>query len=369
MSGETVRVRFVTKYPQYAAAQGDFDISATLNRQGLSAALNQLFEEEEQIPFDFKINGSFLRQTLAQALKQHHISTESLVTVEFFPAFQPPEEIESQSTEAWISCIRLVGADVLFSAYDGTVHLGAKSWRAANPLKCVAPIGSAGLIAGDLDGNVVLFDKASENTSTFSLHNGPVQCIETRPELEHLFITAGSDSNIQMWSTGGEGNLMSGFFGHTDSVQSLRWIDQETLLSSSLDRTIRVWDVNTQQQKSVLSAPCGVLSAAMSGNLVISGHPDRSAKLWDTRVEVRQSVVREFKSHKNWVVAVEWHDSEVFASASYDGSVKLWNVGTTVPLSTVFQHDEKVLALAVNDEMLVAGGSDQVLRKYRFKKV
>lgn len=369
MSGETVRVRFVTKYPQYAAAQGDFDISATLNRQGLSAALNQLFEEEEQIPFDFKINGNFLRQSLAQALKQHHISTESLVTVEFFPAFQPPEEIEAQSTEGWISCIRFHGENILFSMYDGSVHLGERSWRAATALKCVAPIGAKGLIAGDLEGNVVLFDTESGSTNTFALHNGPVQCVETRPELEHLFITGGSDSNIQMWSTANEGTLMSGFFGHNDSIQSLRWMDQDTLLSASLDRTIRLWDVNMQQQKSVLSAPCGVLSAAASGNLVVSGHPDRSAKLWDTRVEVRHSVVREFKSHKNWVVCVEWHDAEVFASASYDGSVKLWNVGTTVPLSTVFQHDEKVMALAVNSEMLVAGGSDQVLHKYRFKKL
>jgi WD40 repeat protein len=48
-----------------------------------------------------------------------------------------------------------------------------------------------------------------------------------------------------------------------------------------------------------------------------------------------------------------------------DGSLKIWNIGRDAPLSTIFEHDEKVLGLAVNAEFLVAGGSDQLLRTYR----
>jgi WD40 repeat protein len=101
--------------------------------------------------------------------------------------------------------------------------------------------------------------------------------------------------------------------------------------------------VNSQQQPAVLSAP--------------------SVRLLDRRVEEGYSVVHEFKSHKNWVSAVAWHSDEVFTSASYDGSLKLWNIGMDVLLSTIFQHNEKVLD--VNSELLVAGGSDQLLRTYR----
>ena len=155
MSGESVRVRFVTKYDEYAAAQGDFDIPSSLNRQGLSAALNQLLDEEHQVPLDFKINGNFLRQSLGQAFKQYHISTESLVPIEFFPAVRPPEETETQSTDGWISCVRLHNGHVLFSVYDGTVHFDAQVFKTESgaPVKTVAPIGASGLIAGDLEGS------------------------------------------------------------------------------------------------------------------------------------------------------------------------------------------------------------------------
>jgi len=367
MSGETVLVRFVTAHAEYAAAQGDFDISTSLNRHGLSAALNQLFGEGDGAPFDFKINGQFLRQTLGQALRQLHISTESLVTVEFFPAFTPPELIDEEATDAWISCIRLVGSRIVLAMYDGTVRVDGRvlGCGGGRPVKTVAPIGETGLVAGDVDGCVTLLDTESDSSTSFSLHSGAVHAIETCGELPHLFITGGADAGVQLWSTAGEGRLLAGFFGHADAVQELRWVNRGTLLSASLDRTMRLWDVETQQQRSVLSAPCGVLCAAMSGSVIVSGHPDRALRLWDTRVEVRQAVVREFKSHRNWVSRVEWCGGDVFASGSYDGSVKMWNAGTAVPLATLFQHDEKVLALAAGNGVVVAGGSDRMLRRYR----
>jgi ribosome biogenesis protein YTM1 len=374
MSGETVRVRFVTQFPQYASVQGDFDISAALNRQGLSSALNQVFEPDLQVPFDFKINGNFLRQPLNSALRQYHISTESIITIEFFPAFCPPSPVDDQTTDAWISSVHFLGQSLLFSLYDGTVHIrdeaGDRCYRRAGdrvPIKCVAPIGVGRLIAGDLEGMVTLFDIGdAEAQSQFSLHSGPIHSVATFGGLEHLFVTGGADSSIQLWSTAGEANSLSGFYGHTDAVQGLEWEEEGTIVSCSLDRTIRTWDVNSQQQKEVLSASCGILSVNGRGPLIVTGHPDRSIRLWDRRAEERHAVVREFKSHKNWVSAVAWHNDEVFASASYDGSVKLWNIGTDVPLTTLFQHNEKVLALTVSAELLVAGGSDQVLRTYRF---
>jgi ribosome biogenesis protein YTM1 len=370
MSAETVTVRFVTKYPRYAPAQGDFEISSALNRQGLSAALNQIFDSDDQTPFDFKINGHFLRQSLGQALLQHHISPESLVVLEFFPAYQPPSQIDEQTAEAWISSIQLIDSSILYSLYDGTIHLNDSVFKFSDdspPIKCVAPLGQTHAVAGDIDGCVTIFDLSPELAhAKFSLHHGPIHSIAANPGLEHLFITGGSDSNIQLWSTSQESNALSAFYGHTDSVQAIKWTDRETLVSVSLDRTIRVWDVEKQQAKLILSASNGIFSMDVRENMIVTGHPDRAVRLWDMRVEERHSVIREFKSHKNWVSGLQWHDGEVFASASYDGSVKLWNIGTEVPLSTLFQHEDKVLALAVNDEVLVAGGSDQILRVFRF---
>lgn len=371
MNGDTVRIRFVTQVPEYRLPASDFEVSSALNRKGLSDALNQVFELDPPIPFDFKISGNFLRMSLSQAIKQYKISTEKSVIIEFFPAFRPPTPDEDQQTEAWISCIKIYNDKVFYSLYDGSVHVDDAVYKArdeATPIKTFAKLGNNSLVCGDIQGHVVIFDMKDPSTSKeFALHNGPIHAIATHPTLSHLFISGGSDSQLSMWSTSEEaGQLLSPFVGHTDSIQSVEWVGPSKLVSGSLDRTIRTWDVNTQQEMSVFSASCGILSLACRGDLIVTGHPDRSIRLWDTRESERRSVVREFKLHTNWVTTLAWHNDEVFASGSHDGSVKLWNCGTEIPLFTVFQHDEKILGLTATDKVLVGGGTGQSLHRFNF---
>ncbi|KAH0793349.1 ribosome biogenesis protein WDR12 [Histomonas meleagridis] len=370
MSGETVRIKFLTKDPKLALPQGDFDVSGALNRKGLSDALNQVFQFETPIPFDFKIYGNFLRQSLSQAIQKYGISTENVIPIEFFPAFKPPTPVDEGSVEAWISSLKIHDKNLLGSLYDGSIFLNEQRFRyneqEQSPLKCVSWLGANGAVAGDLDGCVTYFDFESNNHKKFTLHNDAIYSIATYPSIDHLFVTGCADGSISMWSTSEGGSLLSPFVGHSDTIQTLQWVDQNTLVSASLDRTIRFWDVNAQQEKSLLSASCGILTVAVRGPLIITGHPDRSIRLWDIRSSERRSVVNEFKSHTNWVSCLTWVNDELFASGGYDGAVKYWNIGTEVPLGTISQHDEKVFAIVSSEEDLYAGGSGQTIHHYKF---
>ena len=54
---------------------------------------------------------------------------------------------------------------------------------------------------------------------------------------------------------------------------------------------------------------------------------------------------RQLLSHTDWVSALAWHPSSphALASASYDGSVKLWDLRAAIPLHTLSGHsDSKV---------------------------
>lgn len=371
---ETVRVKFLTKNPKYALPQSDFDISTSLNRKGLSDALNQVFELDPPVPFDFKINGNFLRQTLHQAILEYQISTEGIVPIEFFPAFRPPTPLDDHKTEAWISSLSFYKGGVLGSLYDGTIFWNDAKFNygegASSPLKCVAGLGDHYAVAGGIDGCVTYFDlENAENHKKFALHNEPIYSIATNKDVEHLFITGTTDGSISMWSTAGDGgSLLSPFAGHNDSVQCLEWNDPNTLISVSLDRTIKFWDVNALQEKSLMTANCGILSVASRGTMLITGHPDRTIKLWDTRVEERKSVVREFKSHTNWVSSVSWITNDTFASGGYDGAVKCWNIGTSIPLFSVSQRDEKIFTVISNEDDLYSGGSGELVHHFKFNK-
>lgn len=369
MSTETVRITFVTKCEEYALPPGDFEVSAALNRKGLSDALNQVFELSQPVPFDFKIGPHFLRQTLGAAIKLHQLSTEDVIAVAFFPAFRPPVLDGDKNVDAWVSCLRLMpGNNLLYSLYDGSIRLNDDIYSPIDeisPAKCVAPIAENQAVSGDLNGNVTLFDLTNQNQPLkFSLSDEPIHAIATFPTLHNLFIIGTADGTISMWPTSGdrEGTLLS--VTHGDSVQTLQWIDENNLLSASLDKTLRVWDVDSFAEKSAMSASCGILSASMRGPMIVTSHPDRSIRLWDTRTSEHKSVVREFKSHTNWVSQVKWVNDEIFVSGGYDGGVKLWNIGTQVPLYTIAQHDEKILALDATEEVIVAAGSGQQIHHF-----
>lgn len=77
-----------------------------------------------------------------------------------------------------------------------------------------------------------------------------------------------------------------------------------------------------------------------------------------------------FNSHKSWVSSVEWspNDPFVLASSSHDGSVKVWDIRSSLPLHTVQAHkkNEKSLCIAFTGSSIFSGGSDCMVKKFKF---
>jgi ribosome biogenesis protein YTM1 len=77
-------------------------------------------------------------------------------------------------------------------------------------------------------------------------------------------------------------------------------------------------------------------------------------------------------SHKSWVADVQWSptDPYVLASNSHDGSLKVWDIRSSIPLHTVMavsKKGEKALCLAFGEENIYSGGSDCVVNKFACK--
>jgi hypothetical protein len=106
--------------------------------------------------FRFQNQRRFLHQALSAALRQSHISTESVIVIEFFPAFCPPSEIDQQTANAWMSSVRFFTEGLPSSLSDGTVRIddngGDCAYRHADQMRCAYR--PSQLIARDLDGIV-----------------------------------------------------------------------------------------------------------------------------------------------------------------------------------------------------------------------
>ncbi len=124
--------------------------------------------------------------------------------------------------------------------------------------------------------------------------------------------------------------------GHRYWIQDLVYTgDGSSIISASLDETVRVWDTATGESEVLTGHDAGVTSLALSsaGTLIASGSRDHTVRLWDLSPEERQS--RVLGGHDAAVQAVSFHpDGRRLASASTDGTVRIWAIESpTVVLS------------------------------------
>jgi ribosome biogenesis protein YTM1 len=195
-------------------------------------------------------------------------------------------------------------------------------------------------------------------------------------------------------------------FGNYEKVQSKSSSSSSSsslqrpkqLITGSWDHSIKVWDIERQDNISTINGQrvvtCLDTSYHTSG-IVVTGHPDCTIRLWDTRTSLNKdasSTVSDttFRpSHKEWVSDVKWSPTNPYqiVSTSYDGTMKLWDIRTSLPLYTIrtFPNKEKGLSVCYsrwkndntgstrnnshdgNDaiQYVFAGGTDCIVKKFK----
>ena len=156
--------------------------------------------------------------------------------------------------------------------------------------------------------------------------------------------------------------------GHTGAVASLAAdpADPNLLASASGDRSVRIWDLQTQQTvRSLLGHSSGVNCVAYSpdGRLIGSGSSDLSIKLWDADTGEELNTL---SGHTHFVKALAFSpDGSTLASASLDTTLKLWNVKTGEEINTLVGHGGAANAVAFSpDGTVLASGSTDTLIKF-----
>jgi WD40 repeat protein len=158
-------------------------------------------------------------------------------------------------------------------------------------------------------------------------HEWVVLGLAFSPDSKRL-ASAGHEKSVKVWDLE-KSRPIHTLRGHTGRVRGVAFSpDGKRLASGGMDRTVKIWNAETGEEILTLRDPTGgVLGVAFSpdGQRLAWGSTDMTVKVWDGTPGSEPLVLR---GHTRWVQAVAFSptDGRCLASASADGTVKIWKL-------------------------------------------
>ncbi|KAK9884465.1 hypothetical protein WA026_007308 [Henosepilachna vigintioctopunctata] len=141
-----------------------------------------------------------------------------------------------------------------FSEHNDYIRAGA-----------VSPVVSDIILSGGYDNKVNMYDLRSNEVVLSVDHGSPVEALLFLPS-GGIFISAGGN-DIKVWDTLSKGRLLGNISEHHKTVTCLQLASEnKRLLSGSLDRHVKVYDLSNFRVVHTMDFPNSVLSLSISRN-------------------------------------------------------------------------------------------------------
>eukprot|EP00889_Picochlorum_renovo_P007342 jgi/Picre1/34372/NNA_001842.t1 len=376
-----IEVKFTTKLrePYKVSTDGSITVPAQVTRYGLSQVVNHLLDLDRPIPFEFIVCGDVLCSTLGAHISSRNVTAEKVLEVEYVPAMLPPSPGEDIAQDDWLSCISESDSVIYTGSYDGLVRMWNSDGDelaqfAAHPCpvkSCLTIPGHGQLLTTGDDGSVRMWkcDQGNQDLlAQLTGHESTVESCAVRPDGERC-ATAGWDTNILIWRSGeslethvsenpakkqpgkktmksssSEVESVGALEAHSQCVSDMVWKSHENLISCSWDHSIKFWDVEMETVTDSFTHN-KVLYCLDTSNSDDSSHvvafggqkrPFDSGTGGKSREPLRNPCVHcNHIRHGCLILSGTQHQSTTSMTASYDGSVKLWDIRGEIPLHTI----------------------------------
>lgn len=183
------------------------------------------------------------------------------------------------------------------------------------------------LIAAAAPGNTLgVWDLETKNTYNLEGHTKQISRVAFSSDGQTM-VSSSYDATLKVWDTHSQ-KCLSTLEGHTKSVFGVAITpDDKFVLSSSTDNTLKLWDLKTGLCRATFEGHTGgvyCLAITPDGKRAVSGSEDTTLKLWDIATG-RCIATMEGHTRVIWDVVVT-PDGRNVVSCSSDRTLRVWNL-------------------------------------------
>jgi len=210
-------------------------------------------------------------------------------------------------------------------------------------------------VSGTEYGHILLFDILSgAQVSAFKNQDRDIFCLAISPNGE-LIASGREIVNVSQAETG---KTLAVFEGHKGKIISLAFSpDGNILASGSIDNTIKLWDINTGEDKLTLCGhEAGVQALAFSpdGKLLVSGSKDKTIKIWKLD-EIFNNTLAE-KKPVLLCISVS-PDAKYIVTGTEDGAIIFFEMDGESKKHRICRDSITAITCSVDGKRVIAGSS------------